>query len=287
VIDDSGSFGFYQDQLSQQASKFINAALKYNADYQIGVSANDVVDRAAGSDASYSGTIYVGGLYGQPGIVTNTTAPSPSAAFSKNVKIGTNGTAQREAGLELARDVLTAPANQKDPPQGSKAFLRDDARLVVIDVQDDDDESNGSTGYFVDFFKNLKGQYNAGLVSFNAIGGFDDTGQPAPASCNSTDPQAAQRYFDVAQATRGKTWNLCNADWSAIADELALGAFQGRKQFPLTRYADPATVVVTLNGAAQTAPRDYLFDQPSNSVIFAQVPPPGATIVVNYDALCF
>src|SRR5260221_8672950 len=289
VIDDSGSFGFYQNQISQQASKFINAALKYNADYQIGVSANDVVDRAAGSDASYSGTIYVGGLYGQPGIVTNTTSPDPATAFSKNVKMGTNGTAQREGGLELARDVLGPPADQKAPPQGSQGFLRDDARLVVIDVQDDDDESNGSTSYFIDFFKNLKGQYNAGLVSFNAIGDFDPQTNLPTTDCVGNGEPAGQRYYDVAQGTGGKTWSICNADWGTIADQLALGAFQGRKQFPLTRYADPSMVVVTEYGAALSAGAglDYVFDQPSNSVIFSTVPPPGATIVVNYDALCF
>lgn len=285
VIDDSASFGFYQDQLSNQASAFVNAALKYHADYQIGVSANDVVDHAAGSDASYSGTIYVGGLYGQPGIVTNTTT-DPAGSFAKNVKLGTNGTAQREAGLELARDVLSPPADQKAPPQGSQGFLRDDARLVIIDVQDDDDESNGTTAYYVDFFRNLKGQYNAGMVSFNAIGAFDDSGQPFQCVANDSEP-GGQRYYEVAQGTGGKTWSICSSNWAAIADELALGAFQGRVQFPLSRAADPATVVVTLNGGAQVVNVDYTFDQPTNSVIFKAVPPPGATIVVNYDALCF
>jgi hypothetical protein len=286
VIDDSGSFNFYQNDLAQQATNFINAALRYNADYHIGVSANDVVERKTDGNASYDTTIYVGGLYGQPPIVTNST-PNPADAFSKNVKIGTGGTAQREAGLELARDVLSAPANQKAPPQGSQGFLRDDARLVVIDVQDDDDESNGTTDYYIDFFKSLKGQYNAGLVSFNAIGSFDEqTGQPKQCIPNSSEP-GGFRYYKVAQASGGKTWSICNADWGAIADQLALGAFAGRKQFALSRYADPATIAVTLNGAAQNNPADYIYDAASNSIIFASVPAPGAVIVANYDALCF
>ena len=286
VVDDSGSFSFYQNQISQQASKFINAALKYHADYQIGVSSNDVQQTNADSSASYPGSaIDVGGLWGQPGIVTNST-PDPVGAFSKNIKLGTSGTAQREAGLELARDVLTAPSNQKPPPQGSQGFLRDDARLVVIEVQDDDDESNGSTSYFIDFFKNLKGQYNAGLVSFNAIGDFDPQTNLPTTDCVGNGEPPGQRYYDVSQGTAGKTWSLCNADWGTIADDLALGAFAGRKQFPLSRTADPATVKVQLNGAPQTVNKDYLFDQPSNSVLFAAVPLAGATIVVDYDALC-
>ena len=285
VIDDSGSFGFYQDQLSQQATNFVNAALKYNADYQIGVSSNDVVQQAAGGGESYPGDIYPGGLYGQPAIISNST-PNPASAFSKNVKIGTNGTAKREAGLELAWDVLTAPANQLAPPQGSVGFLRPDARLVVIDVQDDDDESNATTGFYVDFFKSLKGQYNAGLVSFNAIGSFDQNGMPSQCIANDTEP-GGQRYYEVAQGTGGKTWSLCTVDWGAIADELALSAFAGRSQFPLSRVADPATIVVTLNGVAEVNGVDYTYDQPSNSLVFKAVPAPGATIVADYDALCF
>lgn len=286
VIDDSGSFDFYQQKLSEQAGNFITAALKYNADFRIGVSTNDVVQKDS-SGASYNTTIYPGGLYGQPappGYVSNGT-PDAIGQFSRNVRVGTGGTAQREAGLELAWDVLRPPYNQKPPPQGSQGFLRDDARLVIIDVQDDDDESNASTGFFIDYFKNLKGQFNAGLVSFNAIGAFDDQGQPNQCVSGSSEPGGA-RYLEVANGTGGKVWSLCSADWGAIADQLALGAFSGRKQFPLTRTADPATIVVTLNGAAQVSGTNYTYDQPSNSVVFAQVPAPGATIVVDYDALC-
>jgi hypothetical protein len=158
---------------------------------------------------------------------------------------------------------------------------------VVIDVQDDDDESNGTTAYYTDFFKNLKGQYNAGLVSFNAIGAFDEqTNLPTSTNCASSGEPSGERYYEVAQGTGGKTWSVCNANWGDVANQLALGAFQGRKQFPLSRTADPSTIKVTMNGAAQASGTDYTFDQPSNSIIFANAPPPGATIVADYTALC-
>ena len=287
VIDDSGSFDFYQKQIAGQAAAFVNTALKYGADFHIGVSANDPKTAKSDSSAAYPNvTIYPGGLYGQPEIVTSTT-PNPADAFSKNIRMGTGSDASQEAGLDLAFRVLSAPANQSPVPQGSKGFLRDDARLVVIDVQDDDDESNSGTAFYVDFFKNLKGRFNAGLVSFNAIGSFDETtGKPKQCISGSSEP-GGQRYYEVTQGTGGKTWSICNADWAAIANDLALGAFSGRKQFPLSRYCDPATLSVTMNGAAQKAGTDYVFDQPSNSVVFAQPPPAGATIVANYDALCF
>ena len=58
-------------------------------------------------------------------------------------------------------------------------------------------------------------------------------------------------------------------------------------QFALSRPADPATVVVQLNGTPQTAGTNYSFDAGTNSVIFKAPPPPGGVVVVDYDALCF
>src|SRR5205814_9267219 len=130
-----------------------------------------------------------------------------------------------------------------------------------------------------DFFRQVKGKFNAGLVSFNAIVGDPGSG------CNDNNQQAAagDRYVSVANSTGGKWYSICSADWAQVARDLSLGAFQGRVQFPLTRPADPATIVVTMNGAQQTAGTDYTFDQPTNSVIFKAAPPPAATIVVDYN----
>jgi len=282
VVDNSGSFGTFQQKLSDQAPRFIQKALTYNASYQIGVIGNypDGTSRAD-SAASYPGTtIYPGGLYGRPGIVTNST-PNATDAFSKNVKVGTEGSDSRESGLESAWLALTPPVDTKPPPEGSQGFLREEARLVVVNVADEVDQSRGTTDFYADFFQQLKGRYNAGLVSFNSIMG-------PPSSSSETCDGAAKgdRYYDVVKKTGGKWWNLCTADWSVVADDLALDAFAGRVQFPLSREADPATVVVTMNATPQNNPADYTFDQASNSVIFKTSPPPGAVIVVEYDAIC-
>ncbi|HUJ28365.1 MAG TPA: choice-of-anchor D domain-containing protein, partial [Myxococcales bacterium] len=283
IIDNSGSMQDYQSSLSQQGPSFITQALQANADFHIGVTSteNDKTD-TPDSNASYRDPIHVGGLWGRPPLIDNGDANGASD-FAANIKVGTCCSDDRESGLESAWHVLTPNADQTAPPQGSKGFLRDDARLVMLALSDENDQSHGSTAFYTDFFKQVKGQYNAGLVSFNAIVGDPGSG------CNNggITADSGDRYVDVVNATGGKWYSICSADWGQVARDLALGAFQGRVQFALSRTADPATVVVTLNGNPQSPNIDYTFDQPTNSVIFKTVPPSGSTIVVSYDALCF
>jgi len=286
VVDNSGSFDVFQAKLSEQAPRFINRALSFKADYHIGVTTNeaDQTDTANSSSSYKNDKIYVGGLFGHPAIVDNST-PNATDAFSKNVKVGTCCSSSRESGLEGAWKALSNPANTTDAPVGSKGFLRDEARLVVVNVADEVDQSHGSTDFYADFFQSLKGRYNAGLVSFNSIMGDPRTGCDLPGA-NGGHVTAGDRYNDVVQKTGGKWWSICSADWAVVADDLSLDAFKGRVQFPLTRPADPATLTVTTDGAAQSQPADYSLDPPSNSIVFKLSPPAGATIVAEYDALC-
>lgn len=287
VMDNSGSMGGYQSKLSQEAPKFVQAALSKNVDYHFGVTTSDADvdgDEKADSEASApyrNKPYYVGGLFGS-GIVTNAT-PSAADRLVENIKVGTCCSDSREASLEAAWLALTPNANTKPPPQGSQGFLRDAARLVMLNVTDEEDQSRSTAAFYTDFFQQLKGRYNAGLVSWNTISGDEQKG----CSANGVSAAANDLGWKVARDTGGKAYSLCSADWTQIAGELALDAFNGRKQFPLTRVADPATLVVTLNGAAQTSPANYTFDQASNSVVFVVAPPPGASIVAEYDALCF
>ena len=284
VVDNSGSMDQYQSSLSKEAGKFVTVALSKNVDYHFGVTttAVDGPDKTDGS-SSYPNTAYsVGGLYGRPEIVTNQT-PNAGDAVSKNVKVGTCCSDSRESGLESAWRVLTPNANMTAPPTGSKGFLRDEARLVMLSVTDEADQSSSTAAFYTDFFQQLKGRYNAGLVSFNTISGDEKTGCTA----NGISANANDLGWAVAKNTGGRTYSLCSADWATIANDLSLDAFNGRKQFPLTRVANPATLSVTLNGQSQTSPSQYSYDSPSNSIIFVASPPPGATIVAEYDALCF
>lgn len=285
IMDNSGSMQDYQSSLSQQGPSFIGEALKANADFHFGVTTteNDQNGQKADSNSAYPGDpIYVGGLFGHPPII-DATDTNAATDFAKNIQVGTCCSDNRESGLESAWHVLTPNANQTPPPNGSQGFLRDDARLVMLVLSDEQDQSHGSTSFYADFFRQVKGKYNAGLVSFNAIVGDPGTG----CNNNSVSAEDGSRYTDVATSTGGKWYSICSADWAQVARDMSLNAFHGRVQFPLSRVADPTTIVTTLNGTLQNNPADYTFDQPTNSIIFANPPPPAATIVVDYNAKCF
>ena len=63
-------------------------------------------------------------------------------------------------------NIMTAPT----PTQGTaRVPPRRGARWVMVVVTDEVDQSHNNTAFYIDFFKQIGGQYNAGLVSFNAI----------------------------------------------------------------------------------------------------------------------
>lgn len=148
VIDNSGSFAQFQQALSAQASALICAAKNdpgncatsgWKVDFHIGVIGNEADQTdTADSESAYPGSkIYVGGLFGSPAIITNNTA-NAAAAFAKNVKLGTCCSSNRESDAEAAWRALTPPANQTAAPVGSLGFLREDARLVLVAITDED-----------------------------------------------------------------------------------------------------------------------------------------------------
>lgn len=272
VVDDSGSMSEEQGLLSRNANRFITTASSLNTDFQIGVVSTDM------QAGNRSGRLYSSGS--NPKIVKP--GPNAAAQFAANVTgLGTDG-APDERGLAAMFAALTDPLI--NDPASNQGFLRSDAKLAVVIVSDEEDSSNGTTAFYYDFLRNLKGIHNASLVSLSAIVGDDPNG------CQSSngDATAGARYIDVQQRSGGKFRSICAADWGQIASDLSLDAFGARSGFQLSRDADPAKpMTVTVNGAAALPPA-WSFDSVTNTVVFSPAPPPaGASVVVRYEAACF
>jgi len=276
VIDNSGSMSEEQSAIAANARTFLQTALQLNTDFQLGVVTTDM-DDAADS----------GNLKGTPKIIL----PGPNAAqqFATAVRQGTNGTGT-EKGLAAMTAALTPPLSADPAKNGG--FLRADAKLAVIVVSDEDDQSSGTVDFYSDLLKSLKGQYNAGLVSLSAI-----VGDPAPnrnsageygCSSSNGDAVSGDRYITVQQRTGGKFRSICSADWGQIAADLGLDAFGTRAGYPLSRVPDTSRpIVVTVNGTAVTRP-NWTYDAQSNSIVFeaAALPQPNSRVVIEYDAAC-
>ncbi|RMG15735.1 MAG: choice-of-anchor D domain-containing protein [Deltaproteobacteria bacterium] len=271
VVDDSCSMSEEQNNIANNANTFLNRALNLMTDFQLGVVTTDM------TDPNKSGRLQ--SRNGRPKIITRST-PNPAAAFADNVRQGTFGDAT-EKGLDATHAALSDPLI--NDPAANAGFLRDDAKLVVIAVSDEEDSSTPPVDFFVDFLKNIKGYRNSDLMSFSAIVG------PEPSGCSSADGDAVAgtRYLEVARRTGGLERSICSNNWGQIADDLGLDAFGAKSQFFLSREPIPSSIVVRVNGS--TVPSsDYSYDAPSQSVIFdpTAVPPQGATVEVEYDTVC-
>ncbi|MCG3174368.1 MAG: hypothetical protein GMKNLPBB_02602 [Myxococcota bacterium] len=293
VIDNSGSMGDEQASVISNLSTFTSYAINLKVSYQIGVVSTDVEGRSAvlGGAAIVPGNLISRGGY--PKIVSNTT-PNPTQALASNMNLGTSGSGN-EQGLESANLALSDPII--NDPAANKGFLREDAKLVVIILSDEEDSSPSPVNYYVDFFRSIKGVRNTDLFSLSIIVGLDEnTLKPANCGCQGAGGDCAavagRRYYEAyTQIGNGLALSICSAAWGKKMNALALDAFVSRVQFGLTRPADANSAKVKVNG--REVPRDpkngWDYDAGTNSIIFGEgaVPPRGAKIEVSYQAVCY
>ncbi|MCB9639608.1 MAG: choice-of-anchor D domain-containing protein [Myxococcales bacterium] len=285
VIDNSGSMGDEQASLGSNFSSFINFAQTLQVDFQIGITTTDV---STGTPLG-GGNNTPGGLRGSPKIMDNAT-PNLNTIFRQNANVGTNGSAT-EAGLEAARLALSHPLINTDIAQGgNKGFLRQDASLAIIVVSDEPDSSSGTAPYYINFLRNIKGVRNPDLLRFNGVIGYDTKSKQNSCSNGSQSASSSGRYLAVIQATNGVAASICDSNWSGTLGQLGSVTFGYRKQFFLSRYADPATVTVKVNGqvVSQSDPTNgWNYVPQDNSVAFNNAPVAGAKIEITYKAICF
>jgi hypothetical protein len=292
VIDNSGSMIPQQQALAQNFATFIAWALSLQTDFQIGVISTEINEPETPADHF---NIYPGVLVQHPGYPRILTADTPNLtqAFAKNINVGTCCSDEQEAGLHAAMMALSEPLISA--PAANGGFLRERAKLVIIIVSDEVDQSPGPVDFYVDFFKSIKGYRNDQLMDLSVIVGDD----PGGCDANGISAEASPRYVYVQQATGGVFRSHCAANWGATLSDLGLDSFAARTQFPLTRQAAPDSILVEVDAhdgqGPQVVDRDadgsgdgWEYDAPSNSVVFGDqvVPGRGATISVTYDTVC-
>ena len=271
VIDDSCSMSEEQAALAANLGGFIAYANSQNVDYHVGVVTTDV------DAANRQGKLVNRTSDPANRIVTRNTQPSAEQVFRTNTMLGTSGSGI-EQGLQAARLALSPPTRDME----NAGFLRADARLAIIIVSDEEDQSPGPADVYIDFFRDVKGFNNPQLVSLHAIAG------DVPNGCATAD--AGRRYQYAAQALGGQFHSICSSNWAPLLNNIGLGVFALRQAWTLSRPADPPTITVRVNGmtVAQSATNGWTYDAASNTVTFhgSAVPPPGATIEIRYRATC-
>ncbi|MDP6944170.1 MAG: choice-of-anchor D domain-containing protein, partial [Myxococcota bacterium] len=197
VVDDSGSMGQEQANLSDSFQAFIYEAATWDSDYQIGVTTTTV------SLFDLSG----GALYGSPPWVTEANWEK----FVNIVEVGVGGSGT-EQGIWAALIATSPPLI--DTPEGeceddtdcglmlscvagkcqgiNHGFLRDDAALEIVFVSDEDDQSPEDVEGYLNHFRAIKGFDRPELLHMHAI-----VGPPGGCSSANGSADAGHRYMNL------------------------------------------------------------------------------------------
>lgn len=256
VIDNSGSMGGNQTNLTNNFDAFMSAFNAAGVSYQIALITTDSPD-------------FVGS------IITNTTA-DPVGEFNLQVdSIGTRGSAM-EAGLWHAYESTTTGDASSGSPTG---FFREHSRLVVVYVSDEPDHSTyrSATMTPADYSASLLSlKSSSSLVVAHAISG------DYPSGCSTNGgAQFGDGYYDVVNDLSGTFMSICASDWSATMDTLARESL-AQLAFALSDTPIEDTIQVFIDSVEST---DWSYESSSNTVIFTVSPPDGSSIDITYGVL--
>jgi hypothetical protein len=261
VVDTSLSMSEEQNKLAQSFQHFIQWVVDANVKFNIAVTTGDM-----------SATGEQGRFVGNPKIIDNNT-PNLVTTFQNNVKVGDGGH-DIEQLMEGSKRALSAPLVDGE----NAGFLREVAKLFIVYVSDEDDQSPGSVQSFVDFFTNLKGG-NADKVFFAAIAG------PTPSGCwgSGAFADAGDRYVEITGNTGGLFDTICQSNFGTTLEDLAFEVTASDGVFYLTEIPDPDTIRVYVDAAEQAGDR-WTYDAAENSITFGTLwnPPGGAQVMIQY-----
>jgi hypothetical protein len=276
VIDNSCSMVAEQDALTRNFRSFIEITDSGLLAFHLGVTTTDV----SASDEAAQGRLLPLAEPREARVVTRASLPSPLDAFTRNGRVGIEGSGD-EAGLEAARLALSA-ALLEDHNFG---FLREHALLSLIFISDEQDLSPLPVSTYVDLFVALKGG-DASRVTASAVVG-------PPGGCGTGRDNTATyapRYIEVAETLGGAVESICDPRWDEILGRLSSTAFGLRARFPLSeRPDDPGALEVRVDGAlVPVTLGSWRYDPGTNAVLFAprEIPGPGAEVTIRYRTVC-
>ncbi|WP_426750853.1 choice-of-anchor D domain-containing protein [Myxococcus sp. Y35] len=290
VVDNSGSMMEEQQSLGQNFAAFLSAAELASVDYRIGVTTTGLDPSPGGWSECPGGA--QGGENGRlfpvdgsrPRIITPRT-PDAASVFANNTRVGVCH--WNEQGLEAAYRALADPllyseddSRTEQPNDGNGGFLREDARLAIIFVSDEEDFSAQPVSFYETYLLALKGNDRSKL-SVNAIVG------PAELSTCPTSSSTGSRYIQLAQTTGGVVESICTPNWASSLENLSESTFGANRKFPLSETPmDPASIVVQVDGVPVTS--GWQYDARDNAILFdrSAAPTAGSLVEVTYPLGC-
>jgi hypothetical protein len=252
VVDDSGSMGEEQANLTDNFKVFVDEAMAAEVDFRIAVTTTDTFPTP-------------GGLQGDPPVVT----PDTWEAFAANAQVGTSGSGE-ERGLEAAQAALDGPF---------APYLRETAALVLLFVSDEDDHSPGGAQSYLASYVAAKGGFT------NLVRAFAIVGPPGGCKSEAGDADAGLRYLEVALGSGGEVGSICDPSYAQSLQIFASKAFGPNAWFKLAGFPAQGSVSVkrsgvSCNGFWVEGRELHLYEGSSCT------PGPGETLEVSYALQC-
>lgn len=232
------------------------------------------VDTLSGLDADYHVAAVVnddGCVLGDPWIDNSFSAAEAEDAITTMIALG----ASYGNNTERAFSLLEACLDEIGSGGCNEGLVREDAKLNLIGVSDEVEQSTKSWSYYVSAFQELKEDPDD--VVFHAIGG------DVPGGCGTNEPYTG--FYEATVATGGVFLSICATDWGAHLEALAEGSAAILDTFPLTQTPVPETIVVKVDGIKAGTGWEYI--EASNSVLFwgEYVPEGGSTVEISYSLI--
>lgn len=261
VIDNSSSMLEEQARVIAEISAFFSWFETLNLDYHMGVVTSDIVN-----------PVLSGRLYGSPAYIDPNT-PEAQTELGEAINVGSEDMGN-EAGLRAVELALSEPVLSAE----NAGFLRADARLAIIVLSDEPEQSEYDAQHYIDFLGTVKADPSHILVS--AIVG--DYGAGCATTCDGAaqSAQAGDKYLDVVTAFSGVFGSICTCDLSPTLDQIGMESTVFARSFVLSDLPSDATRIrVWLDG---TATSDWAYDASANAIVFGTAPINEAQVDVEY-----
>ena len=158
----------------------------------------------------------------------------------------------------------------------NEGFYREDAKLNLVAISDEPEQSAQDYTYFVSLFQSMKSDSDD--LVMHAVAADNPSNGGANTCGASYDP----RYENASTDTGGLYLSICATDWGSHLETLAENSTADLSSFELTDIPVPETIEVQVDGI--TTIQGWSYNPVDNSVDFETdyVPEGGSTINVDY-----
>ena len=286
VVDNSYSMEPYQERLIDNFQGFIATFVEADVDYQISVVSTTLAEPLpAGSQPECTADAVAampedGEL--SRGIILAPGTPDAERHFGDMVRVGVCG-----SGAEMGLHASYMALGERVRDGTNTGLLRDDAKLSVIYVSDEQDSSPEPPWVYLNELRRLKDPaLGRDAVTMSAL--------VAPSDVNTCPSHVfpavgGTRYLQAAELSGGVVADICAEDFSGIVEELSLNASRLRKRFVLSNLPDVSSLEVTVGETLLACDEGWRFElEPDGdgagipTIHFDEHPSSNSTIQVYY-----